>query len=664
MIDFLLRASICLCFCLYLFFRHNGTVEQRPGLGFCRVRPRTAALLHFLRLRHYDCTMDANTTAAGADNKEVTPDNGDDDFSASDEYYWEDTVADTSVVVGYAFGPKKMSTMGIVMAEASRTRLTTTTRAPNTKNNDIHSSSLLTTDALQQHTSSEQEQFTATPRQVEIIFDVRKIVRHFHSNRSSVADSTTTSTGTRTASTTTALSQPQQGMTTATTTTMMTPYYSSSSCSHHKVLPVRVSFVPLDPNVPIENQHGGRIDVILHKLTEDILLCSQQDQQQDCNNNREQEQQRGRTRCSNIQEQEEGRDRNDGGNPNETTSAAAALDRVQRLCDFSAKHACPLVDDPRHVQRLMSRAKIAETLQVALQGVTSTTGRTVAAPKYAVLPYIDKDKNNVPDTTTTVLPPGLTFPLIVKPLTAAGTKASHRMAVVLKQEGLQQVTTPCLGQAYVNHNAWLYKVYVLGEFCSVHKRRSLPNLPTTATATTTKSFVAFDSQRPYPRLRDFGYNVDSATNTTATTVPGGNTFLSDGNNNNNSSTHHSNHTTVTAEEVQPVVQALKQAFGIELFGFDILVSADDDALLVVDVNYFPSYKEVPNFAALLAKFLTDKALEGRGGSGSGSGSGSETTATTERTSGAATSCTQASATNFSGVAVTGGKSEQEQDNNK
>jgi inositol-1,3,4-trisphosphate 5/6-kinase/inositol-tetrakisphosphate 1-kinase len=32
---------------------------------------------------------------------------------------------------------------------------------------------------------------------------------------------------------------------------------------------------------------------------------------------------------------------------------------------------------------------------------------------------------------------------------------------------------------------------------------------------------------------------------------------------------------------------------------------------VVDVNYFPGYKEVPRFPALLAQYLTQKAVESR-----------------------------------------------------
>jgi inositol-1,3,4-trisphosphate 5/6-kinase/inositol-tetrakisphosphate 1-kinase len=68
---------------------------------------------------------------------------------------------------------------------------------------------------------------------------------------------------------------------------------------------------------------------------------------------------------------------------------------------------------------------------------------------------------------------------------------------------------------------------------------------------------------------------------------------------------------LSQEEIAPVVTALRHAFGLELFGFDILVSCHSKELFVVDVNYFPSYKEVSNFPSLLAKYLTQRAIQGR-----------------------------------------------------
>jgi inositol-1,3,4-trisphosphate 5/6-kinase/inositol-tetrakisphosphate 1-kinase len=127
--------------------------------------------------------------------------------------------------------------------------------------------------------------------------------------------------------------------------------------------------------------------------------------------------------------------------------------------------------------------------------------------------------------------------------------------------------------------------------------------------------VEFDSQRPYPQLCDFFESDPRLTTTSTAAGP-------------IASMAPPPH--ISVEEVQPVVQALKLAFGLELFGFDILVTTNtthtsnsnvvrvdgreqrlQPELWVVDVNYFPSYKEVSNFSSLLAQYLTQRAIQGR-----------------------------------------------------
>jgi inositol-1,3,4-trisphosphate 5/6-kinase / inositol-tetrakisphosphate 1-kinase len=74
-------------------------------------------------------------------------------------------------------------------------------------------------------------------------------------------------------------------------------------------------------------------------------------------------------------------------------------------------------------------------------------------------------------------------------------------------------------------------------------------------------------------------------------------------------------TNVTSAEIRPIADCIRRAFGLELFGFDVLVTSfqneKEREMLVVDVNYFPSYKEVPNFSQLLAQYLAQCGVEGR-----------------------------------------------------
>mmetsp|Transcript_16594 Transcript_16594/g.29251 ORF Transcript_16594/g.29251 Transcript_16594/m.29251 type:complete len:193 (+) Transcript_16594:347-925(+) len=66
---------------------------------------------------------------------------------------------------------------------------------------------------------------------------------------------------------------------------------------------------------------------------------------------------------------------------------------------------------------------------------------------------------------------GFEYPLIAKPLTAAGTKSSHHMGIVLARDGLQRLKTPCLLQEYANHGEKLFKVYVLRESVCIFQEK-------------------------------------------------------------------------------------------------------------------------------------------------------------------------------------------------
>mmetsp|Transcript_30305 Transcript_30305/g.54822 ORF Transcript_30305/g.54822 Transcript_30305/m.54822 type:complete len:493 (+) Transcript_30305:274-1752(+) len=443
------------------------------------------------------------------------------------------------ILVGYAFGPKKMSTMGLIMAEASRAKLSTviTAEVP-IESFPPQQTSHLTTAALQQ--AQESPRSTTKPSVVLSMSrgpsgGFRNIVRYFRSSCSSIASDDTLTTATSTANT----PLPSTG--------------GSSRTARQQRHPVRVSFVPLDLDSPLEEQHGGNFDVILHKLTEDILCLSTLPEHYSPDSLDE--------------------------------SQLQAISRVKRLNQYQQDHpTCSLVDHPSYVETVMSRLDIAHVLSICLVGVSSASGIPVKTPAFEV--YTGQE-------STTFLQP----PLIAKPLSAAGTKKSHCMGVVLRLEGLAHVyETPCLLQEYVNHNAILHKVYVMGDHVSVFYRPSLPNLPECGFQEGF-DYCEFDSQRPYPTLADFGLQGCAKRPK----------LLSEHGENDDDMAMGQQ---VTAEEIRPVVDVLKRAFGLELFGFDILVTFQGE-LLVVDVNYFPSYKEVSNFPSLLANYLTQRAIDGR-----------------------------------------------------
>eukprot|EP00980_Cylindrotheca_fusiformis_P008425 scaffold1784_cov116-Cylindrotheca_fusiformis.AAC.5 len=434
------------------------------------------------------------------------------------------------IIVGYAFGPKKMKSMSAVMAEASRANVIheeedaeeemyfedhlTEYKKPPVSSIQACVYAPLTSEALDVLEKS-------SSRNVSIInvgstnkSDLKHVVQHFRSSCSSAGGSVSETTAS----------------TRATSATTLTK----------SGIPIQISFVPLDPDLPLEDQHDGNFDLILHKLTEDILSCSL------------------------------------------GTSDEAARMRVQRLTNYQREHPnCCMLDNPSKVMTVMNRSDISRKLQHCLQGITTVSGVAIKAPKFIV---VNEDTSKIQKQ---LLEAQLSVPLIVKPLVAAGTKQSHYMTIAVRPTATRNKIPPnSLVQEYVNHDEKLFKVYVMGKSVHVYQRASMPNLPADITETATCDLVEFDSQHPYPKLEDFGVeDCDSKQLSSCMTV--------------------------TPEEVLPLVHALKKAFGLELFGFDILFSRERNEWLVVDVNYFPSYKEVPNFPNQLAQYLTQRVLRKR-----------------------------------------------------
>ena len=593
-------------------------------------------------------------------------------------YYWHEPIK-----VGYAFGPKKMTTMGVVMAEASRVQVIheeeeeeeeeeendvgdvaveddcEVTESPLQINNEKGSSySIEDTNnscptAPHSSLSSSPKVATSTRTTVETTkltshalrnlvdsttkndendgqvstiiclnntdeTDIRHIVRYFRSNCSSAAGSFAGSMSETTTST------PTTAYGTCSTTcgnsTVYDPLQKNRKChvpphlsqkqrrggtgtsagrqrmKRSRRHPVHISFVPLDCDQPLEDQHGGNFDLILHKLTEDILACSLMDGEGSAVG-RSDRTPRNRGSIDGL--------RNVAAEDNE-----ASRQRVQSLKKYQQNHDfCCLVDDPSNVQIVMSRSDIADVLRDCLRGVYSASGIPVRSPRFVVigdretdddevLGGCDRSDHDAHDSISysqrkrlkeQLLQEEISMPVIVKPLIAAGTKQSHSMLVALQDSAILKLPCKTIVQEYVNHNATLYKVYVLGDFVSVFDRPSLPNLPNDVSSRATTDLVKFDSQRPYPNMNDFGLDAGRATVKEVSVE---------------------SRVKVTADEVRPIVDVLKNAFGLEMFGFDV-IHGEDGEFLVVDVNYFPSYKEVKDFPFLLARYLTQRVLEQR-----------------------------------------------------
>jgi len=152
------------------------------------------------------------------------------------------------IVVGYAFGPKKMSTMGVVMAEASKAKLTAAASSTAAATTATATATLVTypstaSEPQLEETPGEQKSFVFTmdllngkESSSSSSGGLQNIVRHFRSSCSSVGSVSTAVTANSTLTTKTRAS----GKSFASSGRFGTN-------SNSTKIPVRVSFVPLDP---------------------------------------------------------------------------------------------------------------------------------------------------------------------------------------------------------------------------------------------------------------------------------------------------------------------------------------------------------------------------------------------------------------------------------
>lgn len=354
-----------------------------------------------------------------------------------------------------------------------------------------------------------------------------------------------------------------------------------------------VVFKQLDLSRELADQ--GTFDVILHKLSEDIMY----------------------------------RD--------EDPVSAARLDRIERYRELN--RACAVLDPIAGVEQVINRVSTLKVLQSTYEKYNGpkngSRGSMPCPPKFIV---VEAQGIASQEIWRVIEKAGLRYPLICKPIQACGTLGSHSMLVVMDESGLGAVTVPIVVQEYRNHDARLFKVFVVGDEVRIHERPSLPNL-----GPGLKGSLAFDSQKPYPTVEDFGgasrsASIDSSRNSengteTHSAANRANDAGSNGcacidgsvcmcgvcmqcscNKNNghacNGEHEHNKDECNTSEciEVEQglvrlTAQRLREAFGLSLFGFDLIVARDSREVIIIDVNYFPSFRDLTDFPQVLRSHI-------------------------------------------------------------
>uniref|UniRef100_A0A7N9CCV7 Inositol-tetrakisphosphate 1-kinase n=2 Tax=Macaca fascicularis TaxID=9541 RepID=A0A7N9CCV7_MACFA len=273
-----------------------------------------------------------------------------------------------------------------------------------------------------------------------------------------------------------------------------------------------IEVVQLNLSRPIEEQ--GPLDVIIHKLTDVILEADQNDSQ--------------------------------------------SLELVHRFQEYIDAHPETIVLDPLPaIRTLLDRSKSYELIRKIEAYMEDDR---ICSPPFMELTSLCGD-----DTMRLLEKNGLAFPFICKTRVAHGTN-SHEMAIVFNQEGLNAIQPPCVVQNFINHNAVLYKVFVVGESYTVVQRPSLKNF---SAGTSDRESIFFNS-----------HNVSKPESSSVLTeldkIEGVFERPSD-------------------EVIRELSRALRQALGVSLFGIDIIINNQTGQHAVIDINAFPGYEGVSEF---------------------------------------------------------------------
>ncbi|XP_059579166.1 inositol-tetrakisphosphate 1-kinase isoform X1 [Alligator mississippiensis] len=268
--------------------------------------------------------------------------------------------------------------------------------------------------------------------------------------------------------------------------------------------------VQLDLTKPIE----GPLDVIIHKLTDVILEADQNDSQ--------------------------------------------SLELVHRFQEYIDAHPETIILDPLPaIRTLLDRSKSYELIR---QIEAYMQDERICSP-----PFMELTSACGEDTLQLIEKKGLSFPFICKTRVAHGTN-SHEMAIVFNQEGLTAIRPPCVIQSFINHNAVLYKVFVVGESYTVVKRPSLKNF---SAGVSDRESIFFNS-----------HNVSKPESSSVLTALDKIEGVFERPND---------------DVIREISKALRQALGVSLFGIDIIINNQTGQHAVIDINAFPGYEGVSEF---------------------------------------------------------------------
>lgn len=233
---------------------------------------------------------------------------------------------------------------------------------------------------------------------------------------------------------------------------------------------------------------------------------------------------------------------------------------------------CCVIDPFNNIYPVLDRLKIQQIL-LGLEELNREGCRTIRAPH-----FLKVDDFKEPTLIERLTEAKLSLPSIVKPQVACGVAEAHNMAIVFKMEDYRDLSNPCPAviQEYVDHSSTIYKCYVLGEKLFYAVKKSIPNADMLIKLSEKKGLkpLVFDSLKSLPIAKD-GEQFEGVCSMVK-------------------------NWSIDIGLMTDAASWLRNKLDLTIFGFDVVIEEGSGDHVIVDVNYLPSFKEVPDNTAIPA----------------------------------------------------------------
>ncbi|CAK8693304.1 unnamed protein product [Clavelina lepadiformis] len=245
--------------------------------------------------------------------------------------------------------------------------------------------------------------------------------------------------------------------------------------------------------------------------------------------------------------------------------AAKYLSHFQ--CYLERNPGTVLVDPLHSIRRLLNRY---ETYKLISETKLCKQDHVIHVPSFALI--LSRNKEEI---LAQMRDANVHFPIMCKKNIAHGSE-SHKMSIIFNEHGLDNVDPPCVAQTFVDHNAMLYKIFVIANKYQMVERPSLINF--SRPEWNDHSTIFFNS-----------HDISSADSLRSelTTLGKGEDHCGK----------------IDSEIVHRLTQQLHQEVQMSMYGIDIIVCPKTLKHYIIDVNVFPSYDGVDGYHAMLADHI-------------------------------------------------------------